>query len=611
MRRSPLQLASVARSELGALVRWLLLCAAVGVAAGLAAALFVSATDGLQFQALDRLLGVELERPPGEPAPALDGPALLPRWLLPLVPALGGLLCGLVALLLGDKVYGGGTDHVLRAYHNEGGRIGWRAPLGKWLASVATLGTGGSGGREGPMSLVGAGVGSLIAGLFRVGDRERRLLLLAGAGAAIGAVFRIPLGAAIFSIEVLYRDGTEEEGIFPCLIASVSAYSVFLGMHGSGHLFATGSFGELSLKAVPLFALVGLAVVPFGYLFTASLRAVKARAARVPLPRWLLPALGGLLVGAMGLLIHPELLGIGYGWVQTQLRAVPAAGATLQAAGVVLLLAVGKILATALTVGTGGSAGTFAPTVVVGGLVGGAVGEALHVLWPELAPVPARFALVGMGALLAGVAHVPLAAVIIVCELAGNYELLVPLMAAVSISYLLLRRTTLYPSQARNPAASPVWAGAVALDALETLRVADLRPLRPAAEPVPADMPLAALMRRLTERHDTIFPVRAEDGRITGMVTLEVLRGLLDSAGLWRSLIAADAAVPVASVRPDDSFRTLFERLETAEGDELLVLDEAGAVLGVVGHADLARLTLLEASRRAREARVGSHRPLA
>lgn len=610
MKRWPLQLASVARYELGALVRWLLLCAAVGAASGLAASLFVSATDGLQFQVLDRLLGVVLERPPGEPAPALDGPALLPRWLLPLVPALGGLLCGLVALTLGSKAYGGGTDHVLSSYHKEAGRMDWRAPLGKWLASVATLGTGGSGGREGPMSLVGAGVGSLLARLFRVGDRERRLLLLAGAGAAIGAVFRIPLGAAIFAIEVLYRDGTEEEGIFPCLIASVSGYSVFLGMHGSGHLFATGNFGELSLRTVPLFALVGVAVVPFGFLFTESVRAVRRRAAAVRVPRWLLPALGGLLVGLMGLFIHPELLGIGYGWVQSQLRAVPEPGATLQAAGIVLLLAMGKIIATALTVGTGGSAGTFAPAVVVGGLVGGAVGEALHVMWPELAPVPARYALVGMGALLAGVAHVPLAAVIIVCELAGNYELLVPLMAAVSISYLLLRRTTLYPSQVRNPAASPVWAGAVALDALETLRVADLVPLRPAAEPVPADLPLAALMRRLTERHDSVFPVRAEDGRITGVVTLDVLRGLLDSAGLWRSLIVADAAVPVVCVSPGDSFRTLFERLQGTEEEELLVMDD-GKVLGVVGHADLARLTLLEASRRAREARTGSHRPLA
>jgi CBS domain-containing protein len=162
----------------------------------------------------------------------------------------------------------------------------------------------------------------------------------------------------------------------------------------------------------------------------------------------------------------------------------------------------------------------------------------------------------------------------------------------------------------RNPAASPVWAGAVALDALETLRVADLVPLRPAAEPVPADLPLAALMRRLTERHDSVFPVRAEDGRITGVVTLDVLRGLLDSAGLWRSLIVADAAVPVVCVSPGDSFRTLFERLQGTEEEELLVMDD-GKVLGVVGHADLARLTLLEASRRAREARTGSHRPLA
>ena len=596
MRRLQAHLAAVARSDLRALLRWLSLCALVGVLSGLSAALFVSAVDGLQFLALDRLVGVSLARPAAEAAHAVTGPGLLPRWLLPLVPALGGLLCGLVALRAGRDVLGGGTEVVLEGYHRRAGNLPASLAPWKWLASLLTLGTGGSAGREGPMTLVGAGIGSGLGRLFGLGPREKRLLLLSGAGAAVGAVFRIPLGSAIFAIEVLYRDGFEEEGIFPCLIASVCSYGTFLSIHGSGHLFGSVPLPPFSLAAAPLFALVGIAIVPFGFLFTEALRWVAAGVRKARIPRWLGPCAGGLLVGLLGLL-HPDLLGIGYGWVQ-EVLAPPGAGERgFEVAGLFLLFALGKTAATAITVGSGGSGGTFAPAVVAGGFVGGAVGHALHALAPALAPQPAAFAFVGMGAFLGGVAHVPLAAVVIVSELTGNYDLLVPVMVGVGVSYLLLRRTTLYPAQVRNPAASPARAAGMAAEALGSLRVSDLGPLRGAAAPVPARLPPARRLEIAADGRDVLFPVAGRDGRITGVVTLRALRALLDAREILPGLVVMDVASPCVPVRTSDSLRTVSESLAATHGDETLVLDEAGAILGVVGWEDIARVGFREAAR--------------
>lgn len=450
------------------------------------------------------------------------------------------------------------------------------------------------------MTYVCGGIGSALARFFRLGDRERRLLLLAGAGAGIGAVFRVPLGSAIFAIEVLYRDGFEEDGIFPCLIASVSAYAAFVAFHGTGQMFAMPPFPPLMLTALPLFAIVGLAVAPFGYLFTTALRIVPALFRRTEIPGWAQPCLGGLLVGLLGL-ANPELLGIGYGWVQTVLKPIGDSPASIGLAGWFLLYALGKIVATSLTVGSGMSGGTFAPSVVAGGFVGGAVGQTVHAVLPRFAPEPAAFALVGMGAFLGGIAHAPLAGVIIVCELAGNYDLLVPLMVAVGIAYLLLRRTTLYPEQVRNPAASPARAGGVALDALGALCVRDLGKLRPATEPVDAGMSLSKLISLLAERRATIIPVTDDQGKARELVTLKTLRSILDNSSIWQHLIVADAAIPLVHVRYDDSLQHVFELLAATDCDELLVLDDNGDIAGVVGHEDVARLTLQEAIRRQAE----------
>ena len=330
MKELRLHLPPIARTDLRGFAKWFGLCTLVGALSGLAGAAFVSVVSHLHTYCLEAPFGVRLGRPavpsgPVEDAPVAGTPSL-PIGLLPIVPALDGIAVALLARWLGRGLCGGGTDTVLKAYHLRQGSIPWRVPFGKWLASAITIGTGGSAGREGPMMLVGGGLGSVLAKWFGLGERERRLLLLAGAGAGVGAVFRIPFGSAIFAIEVLHSDGFEEEGIFPCLVASVSGYSAFIAVHGTGHLFDIPSLPAFGLLATSLFALVGLAVVPFGYSFTLLLRTIPKWLERFRLSRWAQPGVGGLAVGALGLL-HPELLGIGYGWAQQVLTFdVPQVG---------------------------------------------------------------------------------------------------------------------------------------------------------------------------------------------------------------------------------------------------------------------------------------------
>lgn len=592
-------LASNTFNELRGLVRWAFCCAAVGLCSGLAAAAFVHAVDWLQLRILQEPLGVTLvDR--DSPGPAQNF-AHYSIWLLPLVPAAGGLLVSLLAKVFGAEVFGGGTDTLLHAYHRKSGRLSWRAPVGKWLASAITLGTGGSAGREGPMTLVCGGIGSVLGQLLRLPEKERRLLLLAGAGAGVGAVFQVPLGSAIFAIEVLYRDGFEEEGIFPCLIASVTGYACFVVLHGTGQLFLLPPLPPLSLSTLPCFAMVGLAVAPFGYLFTAMLRAVPRLHSMLRIPHFWRPCVGGLLVGALGLL-SPQLLGIGYGWVQAVLAPLEGTTPAWSAVGLFILFAFGKILATSVTVGSGGSGGTFAPSIVAGGFVGGAVGHAVHLFSPGLAPEPAAYALVGMGAFLGGIGHVPLAAVIIVCELAGNYQLLVPLMSAGGVAYLLLRRTSLYPQQARSPAASPARVGGIAVEVLDTLCIRDMDRIRAAPEAVPADLGLTELIAVLGDEGRDTLPIAEKDGRVREMVTLKALRSILDYSPLWTHLIATDASSPAVTARMEDSLREVMERLIAAGTDELFVVDGNGQIVGVVGHTDVAQLALREAVRR----RVGA-----
>lgn len=381
---------------------------------------------------------------------------------------MGALLTGLLSRWA-PEIRGGGGDATISAFHHRHGKIRRRVVPLKPLASIATLATGGAGGREGPTMHLGGALGVWVAGLMPTTERERRVLMIAGVAAGISAVFRTPLGAPLFAIEVLYRDDFESEALIPAVLASVVAYSLSATRLSTSPMFGVLPRFPFHWEHVPLYAAAAVLIAFGGLAFVSTLHGLQRLAHRLPGPAWLRPAFGGLALGALGTAwLLPRWLGVGRaelailggGYGSAEL-AITGHLVGWTAVTVLLVVALLRAVGCALTVGTGGSAGDCAPSLAIGALLGAAVGHAAQATIDLDGLEPGAFALVGMATFHGGIAKVPLAATVMVCEMAGSYDLLVPLMASQAVAFVALRRTTLYPAQVpdqkHSPAHALVW----------------------------------------------------------------------------------------------------------------------------------------------------------
>lgn len=374
-------------------------------------------------------------------------------WLLPLATGLGGLLAGLLVYSFAPEAEGHGTDAAVRAFH-LGQRIRGRIPLVKSVASALTIGSGGSAGREGPTAQIAAGLGSVIGGLLELPEEEQRILILAGMAAGLSGIFKSPLGTAIFAVEILYSSMAFESGALVYTILSAgTAYALVGIFDGWTPLFILPPTAQFQAINLPWYAVLGLLAGLLGAIYPGIFYGVRDAFRRLRLPPHLKPALGGLAVGLGGILL-PQLLGGGYGWMELALEGRIAIG-------LALLLALGKIVALSLTIGSGGSGGVFAPSLYIGAMLGAGMAGLLHLILP-VAPNPTAFAVVGMAALFAGAARVPIANLIMVTEMTGGYQLILPTMLAVAIAFIIQERLTrharyptLYEAQVPRPTESP------------------------------------------------------------------------------------------------------------------------------------------------------------
>lgn len=584
--------------ELRIVGRVLLHAAIVGVVAGLVGAVFLAALEAGQRLLLEAGAGYEVLRAAGEAR--VDGGAATPfrPWLLALLPALGGLASGLLTTRFAPETAGGGGDAAIEAYH-RGGVVRWRVIPVKAVAAIAALSTGGSGGREGPTMQIGAALGALAGRFLPTSRTERRVLLVAGIAAGISAVFRTPLGAALLATEALYRDDFEAEALVPAILASVVSYSVVIAIFGETTLFAVTARFPFRPVHLPFYALLALVVSLAGAAFVNALRGVRRASARLPGPAWARPAIGGLAVGllgtavalGLGAFLGPEarafgVFGGGYGVVQAALDGAPWLTPGLGAALLLGGVAVAKIAASALTIGSGAAAGDFAPSLVIGALVGSAFGQGALALAGDAAPSPTAFALVGMGTLYGGVAHAPLSALVLVSELAGSYDLLVPMMLTVGIAYVALRRWSIYPAQPAGRADSPLHRPQASETPLAPPGLT-ARALQVAAElpHFPEHAPLSELARAAARASlQRVAIVSAADGRPRGLVELSLLSALGPDELGWAR--ATDAMVPFAAVRPDAPWGEIAGALRRHGVSQLPVLDD-GQVGGWVGEREL------------------------
>jgi CIC family chloride channel protein len=496
-------------------------------------------------------------------------------WLIPLVTTLGGLISGILVYSLAPEAEGHGTDSAVKAFHRTGGFIRTRvAPL-KAIASAITIGTGGAAGREGPTALIAAGTGSIYATYRKRSDDERRLLVLIGIAAGLSAIFRTPVGAAIIAIEVLYDDMEfETSALLYTLLASVVAYTLNGLVSGWEPLFSVpADLGVSSPLDYLEYAVLGVAGGLMATLMPLVFYYTRDAFHRIPLPPHVKPAIGGLMLGLMALEL-PSVLGGGYGWIQEAMDG----DLTLR---LMLALMFAKVLAMSFTVSSGGSGGVFAPSLFVGGMLGGVLADVLN-------QSPAAFVLVGMAAVFSGAGRVPIATLFMVTEMTGGYHLLAPAALVVTISYMVqvtlsspLKYHTLYEAQVPRRYQRDV-------DLLESVPVAEA--MSREFESVLTIMPLKTLAAEFERTHHHGFTVLNDQGKLYGIVSL----GDLENAMLkpdFEKLTVGDIATThaLATAYPDETISEALWRMGVRRIGRLPVVDrkDSGKVLGVLRRQDI------------------------
>ncbi len=516
------------------LYRWALIGVSVGIIAGIVAIAFFEALTVVSNGLLGGLLGINLPVNGVPPGAAFSWSTDPHRFFLLIgLLVLGGLGTGLLIRFVAPETEGHGTDQSIRAFHRGRGVVRYRVPAIKFLASTLTLGTGGSGGREGPTAQIGSGLGSFLAHPLKLTTQERRVAMMAGVGAGIGAIFKAPFGAALLSSEILYLSDFEPEVIMPSIIASVISYSIFGSVEGFGPEFVIpGGIGWTPAQ-LPVYALLGLVAGLFGILYVVSFYRTRAFFRSIRVPRVAVPAAGVALMGGLLAALYylvPQYqhflavgaIGIGYGVVQWMLFQghLPL---------FFLLLVVGlifvKILATSLTVGSGGSAGLFGPGIVIGATIGFSVISLMDLAFPSLAAPQdvTAFAIIGMMAFFGSVSKAPIAVILMVVEMTGSEALLVPAMVAIFIGYYVTGHYHLYEEQVENRLASPSHTTEYFAEFLRHMPTS--RALDPQVATVSATATVEAAGFALS--HSTL-PVLAvlQEGRLVGEVRLADILGV-------------------------------------------------------------------------------------
>lgn len=548
--------------------RWFFYFILIGIIAGLGSIAFHYLCQlGIHYL-LDFMAGYRPPTPAGEHH--LIPPTNTPfnRWILLFLPALGGLISGFLVYTFAPEAEGHGTDAAIDAYHNKGGVIRSRVPIVKTIASAITLTSGGSGGREGPIAQIGAGFGSFLATKLNLSDRERRIMMAAGIGAGVGSIFRAPLAGALFAAEVLYKDPEfESEVIIPAGISSVVAYCLFCLVFGWGSLFESPAFKFQNPMELGPYLVLALVLVITGYLYIKSFYGVTRLFKSWNIPNHVKPAIGGLMTGIVGFFL-PQALAFGYGFVQMAINNE----ATIL---FLLLLAVGKIITTSCTIGSGGSGGVFGPSVVIGGAMGGVVGKILNVLMPTVVTEPGAFVIVGMAGFFTAVSNTPISTIIFVSEMTNSYHLLLPSLLVCSVSYLAAQRWTIYEKQVKSRIDSPSHAGDFFVDILQAIKVEDLMHLVRKVYLIPPDMRFLDFKKFFSETKQHYFPVVDKNGKMIGIFSSNDVRGVLFAEEIEHLVVMKDIAKPdIIVATPSEDLNSVLQKFTTRNIDSLPVVQE-------------------------------------
>ncbi len=518
----------------------------VGLGTGLGSVLFRWLTEGVSALAFERVPGLV-------PFPAI---------YFVLVPALGGLLVGPLTYLLAREAKGHGVPEVMQALALRGGRIRPVVALVKTVASAITIGTGGSAGQEGPIVQIGAALGSSVGQFLRLSNARIRNLVACGAAGGIAAVFNAPIGGVLFAVEVLL--GELNVGNFSSVVvAAVAASVVSRAVFGSFPAFRVPAYELVSFWELALYAALGILAGLVAVFYIHVLYATEDFFERWQAPEYLKPAVGGLGVGLIALKF-PEVLGGGYAVIERVL-------ASQVVIGTLLALLLFKLMATSLTLGSGGSGGVFAPALFLGAALGGVFGQVVHSWLPALTAPAGAYALVGMAAVFAGSAHAPMTAIVILFEMTGDYRIILPLMLATVIGTLVaqrLHRESIYTLKLVRRGIRLERGRDV--DVMQSVRVGEV--MTRDVETVSADMSAEELAGLFAQTHHHGFPVLDERGELFGIVTIQDLNRALARPDFARLRVRDIATHPPVVAYPDETMWDALRRMAPRDLSRLPVV---------------------------------------
>lgn len=502
--------------------------------------------------------------------------AFLQQYYVLLLPAIGGLIVGPLVYYGAKEARGHGVPEVMADEILHGGYIPVRTVAVKTLAASITIGSGGSAGRVGPIIHICSGIGSLFGQLLKLPPHFMRSLVACGAAAGVAANFNAPIGGVIFALEVILGEFATTHLLM--VITSAVTASVVSHILLPVSSFAVPQFVLSSLAEIPLFALLGVATGLFSYVYIKTFYRIEDVFNSIPLkPRFLMPAVGGLIVGAIGL-YFPQVFGVGYDIIEITLAGKYTLG--LMAALLIL-----KLLATSITLGSGGSGGVFAPSLYLGAMLGGIFGLLVQQLFPQLVASPMAYAFVGMAGVLAGGSFAPLTGIFLLLELSGDDKLILPLMVTAIISYVIttaLSKHSIYTTKLYRQG----------LD-LEQMRRPDVltnTTIKEVMTPMPETVSAGSTVRQAWNEiqqstHQGLVVVRS-DGTVQGIVTRKMLRRALRE-GKHNVNLAELLKQRLIYVEEEQSLITAVVLMSDHGVGRLPVLDASGRLVGIVSRSDI------------------------
>ncbi len=496
------------------------------------------------------------------------------------VPAAGGLIVGPLVYFWAREAKGHGVPEVMEAVALKGGLIRKRIVVIKSLVSAICIGTGGSVGREGPIVQIGSAIGSTLGQIFKISADRIRTLVGCGAAAGIAATFNAPIAGAMFALEIILSDFGLAT-FSPIVISAVVATAVSRHYLGDFPAFVVPSYELVSVWEFPLYLLLGVICAALGVAFIKTLYWSEDLFDRVRFPEYLKASIGGLTIGVAALWV-PHILGVGYGSIDLSL----AAEITWH---MLVTLVFCKIMATAVTIGSGGSGGIFAPSLFIGAMAGSCFGLIVHDLWPHTTASPGAYGIVAMGALVSATTHGPLTAILMLFEMTGDYKIILPLMITCIISTLVagqLFRESIYTLKLIRRGVDI--RGGREVNTLKSISVADV--MNTSVETIFEGTPLGVLSRQIAKSKYNSFPVLDQEKRLTGIISFSDYRDAVFDEHLKDLIIAKDLAT--TEVTTIDLNADLYDALETIMIHDFAILPvvapgDSHRLMGVISRRDI------------------------